>query len=170
MAPHEIVAVFVCLVAGGSDIRTHRIPNWLTFGAAAGGMAYRAWADGAGAGLNSLGGLLAGLALFFPFFALGGLGGGDVKLLAALGAWLGLPAILWVAFYAALGGGVLAVVAAVRHGLLASSLRNVWLMLMYWRVAGPRPVDGLTLQTAAGPRLPYSIPIGIGVFLSIWLS
>lgn len=169
MAPHEIAAVLICLVAGGIDIRTRRIPNWLTFGGAASGIAYGAWAGGVDAGLNSLGGFLVGLGLFFPFFALGGLGGGDVKLLAALGAWLGFPAILWVAFYTALGGGALAVVAAVRHGLLATSLRNIWLMLMHWRMAGPRPVDGLTLQTAAGPRLPYSIPIALGVFLSIWL-
>ena len=71
-----------------SDLRTRRIPNALTFGAAlrAGRFTCHRRRDGRG---RSLGGWLLGVVLFFPLFALRGLGAGDVKLLAALGAWLG---------------------------------------------------------------------------------
>ena len=54
-------------------------------------------------------GLAVGLAVFFPFFALGGMGGGDVKLMAALGTWIGWSPIVWTALYGAVAGGVMAV-------------------------------------------------------------
>ena len=68
------------------------------------------------AGLPGVGiaaaGWLAGAALFFPFFALGGMGAGDVKLLAALAAWLGPSESVWLAIFAAAAGGVLGVFVA----------------------------------------------------------
>jgi len=169
MAAHHVIAAFLSIVAGAFDLRTRRIPNLLTFGAALAGVGYHAATGGLTTAGWSAAGLAAGLLLFFPFFALGGLGAGDVKLVAALGAWVGLPAILWVAFYTAIAGGVLALLAAAHHGLLGATLRNLWLLLTHWRVAGPGPLDGLTLKTASGPRLPYSLPIAAGVFLTLWL-
>ena len=50
-------------------------------------------------------------------FALGGLGGGDVKLLGALGAWLGVTNVVWLALYTGVAGGVLALVVALWRGL-----------------------------------------------------
>ena len=65
------------------------------------------------AGLGSAaGGWLVGCAAFLPFFLLGGMGAGDVKLMAALGAWVGPHTAIWVALYAGLAGGPLAVMAA----------------------------------------------------------
>ena len=60
-------------------------------------------------------GFLVGLALFFPLFALKGLGAGDVKLMGALGAWLGTSLVFGVAFYTTLAGGVLALGLIARH-------------------------------------------------------
>ena len=51
----------------------------------------------------------------------GGIGGGDVKLMGALGAWLGTSVMLGVAFYTSLAGGVLAIVLIVRHGYAAQA-------------------------------------------------
>ena len=95
------------LAGGGhSTCARGRIPNWLTFGAALAALAYGAfdWRI-AGVGISAAG-WLAGAALFFPFFALGGMGAGDVKLLAALGAWLGPAESVWLAMFAASAGGV----------------------------------------------------------------
>src|SRR5437763_974094 len=91
-------------------------------------------------------GWLPGAALFFPFFALGGMGAGDVKLLAALGAWLGPVESLWVAMFAAMAGGVLGLIVALARGYLSTALSNVWLMLMHWRISGPSRVPGITLN------------------------
>ena len=80
-------------------MRTRRIPNWLTFPAAALGLVAATAAHGGPGTVSSAAGFLVGLALFFPLFFLKGLGAGDVKLMGALGAWLGTSMIFGVAFY-----------------------------------------------------------------------
>jgi len=82
----------MALVLGGlacvCDLRTRRIPNVLTFGGAAVALGYALASRGFGGLLTSLEGWGVGLALFLPMFLLGGMGAGDVKLLACLGAWV----------------------------------------------------------------------------------
>ena len=103
----EYVAVAVVVVACVWDVATSRIPNLLTFTTIAMALAFHVIApSGSGAPFAALG-LLAGLAVFFPMFALGAMGAGDVKLMAALGAWIGWKAILFVALYGSLAGGAL---------------------------------------------------------------
>jgi len=119
--------------------------------------------------LASLAGLAVGLALFLPFFLLGGMGAGDVKLLAALGAWLGPGQVFWLAIYASLFGGVLAVVVAVGRGYLTNALQNIGSLFGYWRVAGLRPLPALTLENRAAPRLAYAVPIFLGTAVTLWL-
>ena len=70
------------------DLRTRRIPNALTLPAAALALVFHLVSGGWSAAGTSLGGWLLGAALFFPMFALRGMGAGDVKLFAAAGAWL----------------------------------------------------------------------------------
>ena len=89
MSAAHLAAVIVAIVACATDLRSRRIPNVLTFSAAALGMATSAWTGGPEAAMTSSAGWIAGFAIFFVPFALRGLGGGDVKLLAALGAWVG---------------------------------------------------------------------------------
>ena len=97
------------------------------------------------------------------------MGGGDVKLLAALGAWLGPGVVVWVALYAAVAGGLLAVLVTSYAGYLGTMVRNLWNLLMFWRIGGIQPHPELTLATAAGPRLPYAFPITAGAVAAIWL-
>jgi prepilin peptidase CpaA len=162
------VVLAIALVAVVFDVRTRRIPNWLTFGAAAAALAYGAWSGGL-SGLGTAGaGWLAGAALFFPFFALGGMGAGDVKLLAALAAWLGPAESVWLAMFAAAAGGVLGLGVALAHGYMRAAGSNLWLMVMHWRTQGLSPVPGLTLKDSKSPRLAYAIPITIGVVCTLW--
>ena len=159
-------------VAGAAcwfDVRTRRIPNRLTFPAAALGLVAATVAHGGHGSVASGAGLLVGLALFFPLFVLKGLGAGDVKLMGALGAWLGTSTTLGVAFYTSLAGGVLALALIVRHRYSRQAVQNLWLLLMHWRVSGIRPLDSLTLETSAGPKLPYALPIAVGLALAFWL-
>ena len=151
------------------DVRTRRIPNRLTFPAAAVGLVAATVAHGGAGAIASAAGLLAGLAIFFPLFLLRGLGAGDVKLMGALGAWLGTSVILGVAFYTALAGGMFGMALILRHRYGGQAMRNLYLLITHWRVFGIRPLDSLTLETAAGPKLPYALPIAAGLALTVWL-
>jgi prepilin peptidase CpaA len=151
------------------DVRTRRIPNRLTFPGAALGVVAATVAYGGQGAVASVAGLLVGLAIFFPLFLLKGLGAGDVKLMGALGAWLGASIIVGVAFYSSLAGGVFAVALILKHRYGGQAMRNLYLLITHWRVSGIRPLDSLTLETAAGPKLPYALPIAAGLVLTVWL-
>src|SRR5688572_30840223 len=99
MSFYQNIALGIAVIAVIWDLSTRRIPNVLTFGAALAGFLLHAYAAGwSGLGL-AVAGWAVGVAFFFPIFALGGMGAGDVKLLGALGAWLGPVAVIWVALF-----------------------------------------------------------------------
>ena len=165
-----LAALAVAGTACAIDLRTRRIPNVLTFGASAVALLFHAAVDGGTGVAHAGGGWLVGVAFFFVPFALGGLGAGDVKLLGALGAWLGPMKALWVGLYASVAGGVVAIVVALAVGYLPQMFRNIYLLLTHWRVAGVKPVDGFTLSTGKGPRLAYAAPILAGTIAALWLK
>ena len=91
MSAVQLVSLGLATIACGWDLRTRRIPQVLTLGGAVAGLAFHLFTGGWQGGFFSFAGWFVGIAIFFAPFALGGLGAGDVKLLGALGAWLGAP-------------------------------------------------------------------------------
>ena len=165
----QSVTIAFVVIAAGWDLATRRIPNVLTFGAALAALVVHGYVAGwSGAG-SSLAGWPVGVAFFFPFFALGGMGAGDVKLLAAVGAWLGPAATVWVALYCSIAGGVMALVVAGLSGYLKQAFTNLFGLLMHWRVVGIRPVPELMLSTQQGPRLAYAVPVLAGLMVTLWM-
>jgi prepilin peptidase CpaA len=164
-----VASIAVAAVACVTDLRARRIPNALTFSAALAGLAAHAIVGGARGLAMAAAGWGVGLLLFLPLFALRGIGGGDVKLLAALGAWLGPRDAFWLACWSAVAGGVFAVFVAMAHGYTRRAVANVWSMVAFWRIMGVRPHPTVTLETARGPRLPYSLPIAVGLGITLWV-
>jgi len=165
----HIVGLTIASLACVTDLRTRRIPNVLTFGAALAGLLYQFVSGGIdGLGHAALGWLAGGLIFILPF-AVRGLGGGDVKLLAALGAWLGPADVVWLSLYTGVAGGVMAIVVSARYGYLGTAIQNVKLLLCHWRVAGIEAVPAITLENSSGPRLAYAFPILTGMVATIWL-
>ena len=164
-----VVAASLAAVACAWDVRTARIPNWLTFGAAAAGMVFHLATGGSGSAGHAVAGWGLGLLLFLGTFLLGGMGAGDVKLVAALGAWLGPTQVFWLSVYTYIAGGVLALVVSLATGYLGQASRNLWLLLTHWRVCGVRPLPELTLERAGSPRLAFGVPILAGTVVAIWL-
>src|SRR5262245_8692266 len=111
-----------------TDLRSRRLPNLLTFGGALLGVAFHLLAGGPWDAGLSVGGWLVGVLLFAPIFAVGGLGAGDVKLLGALGAWLGPGKAVYLALFTALAGGVMALVVMLARGYTRTAGRNIFLM------------------------------------------
>jgi prepilin peptidase CpaA len=168
--PFTYLAIASAVLACVTDLRSRRIPNVLTFGTAISAVALHSFATGETGFVFSATGWLVGTALFFPFFALGGLGGGDVKLLGAIGALLGGPVVLGVGMYSAAAGGVLAVIVAVRAGYLRAAVHNIYFFITYWGTFGLKPVDGFDLDNAQAPRLAYAVPVLTGLLVTLWLQ
>ena len=169
MTSVHLVALATSLAACVTDLRSRRIPNVLTFGSAAAALVFQTITAGTTGAASASFGWAVGLAVFFIPFALGGLGAGDVKLLAALGAWLGPKDALMLALYAGAAGGVLAIAVALARGYLRQAFVNIRLLLTHWSVVGIRPLDELTLSHSAAPKLAYALPIFVGVVVTVWL-
>jgi len=161
----------VSVLAVWFDLRERRIPNWLTVGALAAALALRLLSVEHGVWPGVASAAIA-LAFGFPFFLAGGLGAGDVKLMAALAAFLD-PGKLGVAMLVmALAGGAMAIWSASRQGLLAATLANTYVLI---RTLGRRTFTGW--ETAGGqPRVrpgavtnPYALAIVVGA-LAGWFS
>jgi prepilin peptidase CpaA len=170
MTVFHIFAIAVAVIAAVWDLRTRRIPNVLTFGSALLAIAAHAYTGGVTAAGWSLAGWFVGVLFFLPIFALRGMGAGDVKLLAALGAWLGPGPIVWVALFSLVAGGVIGLLVALGYGYLTQALTNIWWMFSYWKAEGPKPVPQVTLATQKGPRLAYAVPVFAGLMVTLWLK
>jgi prepilin peptidase CpaA len=161
--------VAVAIAACGFDLRTRRIPNALTFGAAAAALLSAGLTGGpTGLGL-ALAGWFLGLILWLPIYALGGMGAGDVKLIAAIGACLGPSGVLFAAIYAGIAGAVMALLVAFARGYLREAYRNVQILVLHWCVAGFSPQRQLTLETTHGPKLAYAVPTLVGTLIAVWV-
>jgi prepilin peptidase CpaA len=161
-----VPAILVAAVATGADVRTRKIPNLLTGPALLLGLAVH-WAvlGLPDAGNAALGALVAG-ALLLPGWLMGWMAAGDVKLVAAVGAWLGYPQSLMMVLLSLMAGGVLALVEAARRGVLVQSIRGAallgaWAMTRTGRTAPP-PIT-------SGVRFPFALAVLAGVVFALWL-
>lgn len=111
------------------DIKTNRIPNYITFPAIALGLILNSYFMGLDGFRNALVGMSVGTLLLIVPFALGGMGAGDVKLLAAIGALNGGIFAFHTFLYGAITGGLIAVVILLVKGQLYSVLFNLFCML-----------------------------------------
>ena len=165
----HIAALLVAVIACAFDLRTRRIPNWLTFGSAAVALGFRFVAGGWSGVEHGILGWATGVAVLLVPFVLRGMGAGDVKLVGALGAWLGPGDTFWLAMYTGISGAGMALIVGAWHGYLRRAASNIWLLLTHWRVNGLKPFPELTLANSRGPRLAYAAPILVGTIAMLWL-
>lgn len=160
-------AVFtaVMVVGGALDLKWRRIPNVVTVTGVVAGLALRGFI-GTDALISGAWGVGLALLLAVPFFMVGALGGGDVKLLAAAGAFMGPKDLFGACLLIGLLGGVLALVEAVRRGALRALLLNVFYMLTRWLSPDRRSLEP-TLLPPARMTIPYGVPIAVGA-LAWW--
>lgn len=159
--------VAILLVATVLDIRTHQVPAWLTYLSAVAGILFwtivgaatgETLAGGAWQGFSSSGfGLLAALIPFAIIYALGALGGGDVKLMAVVGAmsahW---ECVLGTALYGFITGLVMAVIVMISKGVVRRTFHRIFgvLLALAARTKPVIPEDS--------PRIPFALAILVG--------
>jgi prepilin peptidase CpaA len=165
---HDATTTFALLAltvaAVGWDLRTRRIPNMLTASGFLVALVLRAFHGSDALAAGFLAAVLA-FALAVPLVLAGGLGAGDAKLLAAVGAFVGPAALPIVLLVTALVGGLLAVAVATRRGAMGETLRHARVLL-----TRPTPdVQRRTLATPGALAVPYAVAISTGALAGWWV-
>lgn len=151
------------------DVRTRRIPNLLTGLSIATALLLHFWIGGWGQmGSAALAGLLGG-GVFLIFYLAGGMGAGDVKLMAAVACFAGMSYVAQLLVATAVLGGVFAIALALYRGRLQSTFHNAIALIRYHGRVGLRRHPELNLSNAETLRLPYAIAIAAGC-LAVWSS
>jgi len=164
-----LVVILAVLITAVIDLWKFKIPNVVTFPLLITGVAYHGWTDGASGVGQSLLGVLFALVILGAFCCMGGIGAGDVKLLAAIGAWLLLPLTFWVFIASALASGVYAVIVI----LTCRRLKETWvnLKVIYHRVVAVGrhlgAEDHVELAITTDDRrtrlIPYAAMVAVGL-------
>lgn len=153
--------------AAAIDIRSRRIPNWITLVLMISGLLQNAFLQGPVSPGQSWGGLATGVALTFILFALGAMGGGDVKLFAGIGAWVGPVTIVEIFAAEALVGMVIVIWQALRERRVASLMRNSAVIVLNAAsgdLTCPKEPEAKTNRQ----RLPYAVPTFIATLLIVF--
>ncbi len=162
----SILAIMVgvlVLLAMYSDLRWRRIPNCLTLPAIALGFCLNFLGNSWNGLIFAFSGLLVGMGLLMLPYLLGGMGGGDVKLMGALGAMLGSYAALNVFLYATLVGGGIAIAVAIANKSLVETFKKVWLLLKcIFLFRAPLAGAGLFKKSL---EIPYGLAVGAGALI-----
>jgi prepilin peptidase CpaA len=172
----ESWVVGACVVALGGlaawfDIRERRVPNSVTIPALAAGLAIGALGGWEGLGW-ALGGAAFGFFFALPFFLVGGLGAGDLKLLTAFGALLGPGRLVTAIVVMGLVGGAMAFVAMVQRRAVVRTFRNLWLLALtfgrstYTGWKGEASEAWLTLDSDGAVTVPYAVAIASGALFA----
>lgn len=165
-ALHHLILAAILAAATVTDLRSRRIPNLLTFPAMLLGICLHATAQGWDGLLFSLSGLGLGLGVMLVPFLFGVMGAGDVKLMAAAGAFLGASAVLKAFLFTSLAGGAYAlIVLASRPALLTGALRN--LRDTFGMYLATRQFAYVPSDTGRLPKLAYGAAIAAGTIASL---
>jgi prepilin peptidase CpaA len=153
-----IIVVLGCALLGlavWTDIREHRIPNWLVLGLLLIGFLYQVLMHGLNGLLFAMGGLVVGIGIFIGFYIGRGMGAGDVKLMGAVGSLLG-PVGALLAGACSLVAGFILVVGGVKLVVLTRQYATLHML------------PELFVQKHGTTRVPYASAIALGSYLAMW--
>jgi prepilin peptidase CpaA len=171
-----VVVVVSALIAACTDIRKFKVYNLLTYPLLLSGLAHHGLANGWSGFAASFLGALFGFAVLFVFYLMGGMGAGDVKLMAGIGAWLGLPLTYYVFLVSAIAAGLYSIVLI----LAQRDYRNTWVnlkILGYRYLAVTRHLaaedqveEALNSPTRRRQCIPFAAMVALGILCTLgWL-
>jgi prepilin peptidase CpaA len=156
----DVALILVVCAAAWSDVRTRRISNRLTVAGLLVALSLRVLLGVVPLWQGVLGAALA-LGISVVLFALGILGGGDAKLLTAVGAFLGPAGFVGTLAISCVAGAVMAVVDAARRGVLLLLLMHLLDVVAFWRAFGRRG-QARRLNTPGALTVPFGVAIAMG--------
>ena len=159
-----IPAVALALIAGYTDWRSRRIPNWLTVTGFVIGVSLNSLTAGWGGLKTSLLGAGLGLLVLLPFVFLRSLGAGDWKLAGALGAFVGWEAMVTLLVGSIFVAGVMALVLVIYKRRFMQTLRNIWGMLASMATFH-MPGAEVSLDNPESLKIPYGVALALTMLL-----
>jgi len=160
--------VVVLGLATFTDLRSHRIPNWLVLPFLVAGFAVSGWLHGWQGIVQSLEGAGLALVIYGFLFWMGGMGAGDVKLCIAIGAWIG-PSQLFIALVVTgMAGGVMVLCWAVFGGFLKELLAGAGNLVFGGKESGGLRDPAMVLSNPLRRKMPYAPAIAIGTLISFF--
>ena len=148
------------------DVRVRKIPNRLTALIAVAGFLFTMWQHPNWTGLGiAFGGFAVGMLVWFPSYAFGLLGAGDVKLAAAAGMWLGPMRTFEAAIIGGIIGGALALLWMLRFRGVRGTATSLWVASVLPRTLVQARVGPTTRQ-----HVPYSVALSIGIAVAALMS
>jgi prepilin peptidase CpaA len=160
--------VAVLAVASFTDLRSRKIPNWLVGPFLLAGIVFSAISHGWSGLGHSLAGIAAGAAIFAIPFALGGMGMGDLKLFAAVGAWIWASQLFFAFILTAIAGGLMAIGWAVFGGFMGELMEGSGDLLFGFAKRGLHRHPDLVLQNPKARKMPYAPAIAVGTIISFF--
>jgi prepilin peptidase CpaA len=157
-------AVALALIAGWTDLRSRRIPNWLTVPALAIGLVLNVVVSGWSGFKTALIGAVLGLVLLLPFVLLRSLGAGDWKLAGALGAFVGRELLIDLLLGSVFVAGVMALVLVIYRGRVRQTARNIGHILVSL-VTFRLPGHAVSLDNPDALKVPYGVALAATVVL-----
>jgi prepilin peptidase CpaA len=164
LSPGDVALVAVLSISAATDLRVGRIFNAVTYPAILLGLSNAAVGNGPEMGSAIAGCVLGGLALY-SLFACGCMGGGDVKLMAAVGAFKGAPFIMSALFYSIFLGGVAAALVLIWGGHARAVVSDMAAIGRRLRTPG---VIGEAIPSRGG-ALPFGVAICLGTLAAMAL-
>jgi prepilin peptidase CpaA len=161
-------SALLCACIGSiHDVRTRKIPNTLCGPAMVAGIAmHAAWGGWRGASDSIFAGICAGAIALLFWFA-GGMGAGDVKLVAAVGCIAGTAPLAMVLMSTAVAGGMIALAISIYHGRLREALRNAAALVVHHQREGLKPHPELNVDSANANSLPFALPVAAGCLATL---
>lgn len=165
------VLIAVLITAAVIDMKRHRLPNSLTASAALLGITMQCWLLGGSGFLNGLAGFFTGLLLFLPFYAMHWMGAGDVKLMAAVGTFLGWPDSLLAVALTTGTGSIAALGLLAAQGGLTDYGRRYGLMAKCLFCTGKVAYVPPAQEESSSLLFPYALAIGLGTLATlVWVG
>jgi len=168
----SILDIAIVLVAGLSaffDTTIRKIPNWLIAVGACSGLAISAY-QGSAALLQSVLGLVIGIAVLIVPFAMGWIGAGDVKFFGVTGALLGLSYLPRIFFYSAMAAGLIAVASLLSGKIRFFPFKQIWLDVKIAVVSGgnviPEPVRDRVAHR--DESIPWGVAFAVGLLIAYY--
>ena len=168
--PLFLSLIVMILLAVITDLSAHKIPNSLVVIGLTASLLGQCFATQGVGGLNWLLGVAVAFACFIPLYLLRGMAAGDVKLMMAVGGFLGYPLIITALAYSYMAGGVIAIAYVLFKGRFRLLVQNLYSLIIDQFVkttSGVDVYDGKVIKQSVG-QMPFALAIAIGTLVTLF--